>query len=119
MQLQEGPRYGAFGGRETGMAIMAISVTPVGTGSPSVGAYVAEAVRVLEESGLRYELRAMHTEVEGDLERLLALVPEIHRACFALGAQRVSTVIKIDERRDAPSSIAGKVRSVEHRRRRA
>jgi len=98
------------------MAIMAISVTPIGTGSPSVGAYVAEAVRVLDDSGLRYNLGAMHTEVEGDLASLLALVPRIHQACFGLGAQRVSTVIKIDDRRDAPSSIAGKVQSVRRRR---
>jgi len=101
------------------MAIMAISVTPIGTGSPSVGRYVAEAIRVIEASGLRYELRAMHTEMEGELAALLAVVPRIHEACFALGASRVSTVIKIDDRRDAPSSIASKVRSVQQRRSRA
>lgn len=97
------------------MAILAISVTPIGTGSPSVGEYVAEALRVIVRSGLPYRLRAMHTEVEGGLEELLRLVPEIHRACFARGARRLSTVIKIDDRRDAPSSIEGKVRSVEER----
>ncbi len=97
------------------MAIMAISVTPIGTGSPSVGEYVAAAVRAIERSGLRYELNAMHTVVEGDLEALLRLVPEIHEACFARGARRVSTVMKIDDRRDAPSSIEGKVRSVRER----
>ncbi|HKV45285.1 MAG TPA: MTH1187 family thiamine-binding protein [bacterium] len=94
------------------MAILAISVTPIGTGSPSVGAYVADALGVIERSGLRYQPRAMHTEVEGGLEELLALVPAIHRACFARGVLRLSTVIKIDDRRDAPSSIEGKVRSV-------
>jgi uncharacterized protein (TIGR00106 family) len=100
------------------MAIMAISVTPVGTGSPGVGEYVAEAVRVIERSGLRWELTAMHTLVEGDLDALLRLVPEIHAAMFARGARRVSTVVKIDDRRDAPSSIEGKVRSVRERMRR-
>jgi uncharacterized protein (TIGR00106 family) len=97
------------------MAMMAISVTPVGTGSPSVGEYVADAVRVIEASGLEYELNAMHTVVQGDLEEVLRLVPEIHRACFARGARRVSTVLKIDDRRDVPSSIAAKVRSVRAR----
>ncbi len=97
------------------MAILAISVTPIGTGSPSVGAYVADALRVIEQSGLRYRLNAMHTEVEGELEEVLRLIPAIHRACFTRGAKRVSTVIKIDDRRDAPSSIEGKVRSVEAR----
>ncbi|HYM90416.1 MAG TPA: MTH1187 family thiamine-binding protein [bacterium] len=97
------------------MAILAISVTPIGTGTPSVGAYVADALRVIEQSGLRYRLNAMHTEVEGELEEVLRLIPAIHHACFARGAKRVSTVIKIDDRRDAPSSIEGKVRSVEAR----
>jgi uncharacterized protein (TIGR00106 family) len=97
------------------MAILAISVTPVGTGSTGVGEYVADALRVIERSGLRYRLNAMHTEIEGELEPLLRLVPQIHEACFARGAKRVSTVIKIDDRRDAPSSIEGKVRSVKER----
>lgn len=97
------------------MAMMAISVTPIGTGSPSVGEYVADAVRVIAASGLEYELNAMDTVVQGDLREMLLLVPEIHRVCFARGARRVSTVIKIDDRRDAPSSIAGKVRSVHER----
>ncbi len=97
------------------MAILAISVTPIGTGSTSVGEYVADALRVIERSGLRYTLNAMHTEVEGELDEILRLVPEIHRALFARGARRVSTVMKIDDRRDAPSSIEGKVRSVKER----
>ena len=97
------------------MAIMAISVTPIGTGSTGVGEFVAEAVRVIDRSGLRYELNAMHTVVEGDLAALLRLVGEIHAALFARGARRLSTVVKLDDRRDAPSTIEGKVRSVQAR----
>jgi uncharacterized protein (TIGR00106 family) len=97
------------------MAILAISVTPIGTGSPSVGEYVADALRVIERSGLSYRLNAMHTEVEGELEPLLRLIPQIHQACFARGARRISTVVKIDDRRDASSSIEGKVRSVKEK----
>jgi uncharacterized protein (TIGR00106 family) len=97
------------------MAVMAISVTPIGTGSTGVGEFVAEAMRVIERSGLRYELNAMHTDVEGDLAALMRLVPEIHAALFAKGAQRLSTVIKVDDRRDAASTIEGKVRSVRAR----
>lgn len=97
------------------MAIMAISVTPIGTGSTGVGEFVAEAVRVIARSGLRYELNAMHTVVEGDLPVLMGLVPEIHAALFARGARRLSTVIKLDDRRDVPSTIEGKMRSVQAR----
>jgi uncharacterized protein (TIGR00106 family) len=97
------------------VAIMAISVTPIGTGSTGVGEFVATALGVIERSGLRYELNAMHTVVEGDLAALMALVPEIHAALFANGARRLSTVIKIDDRRDTPSTIEAKVRSVRAR----
>ena len=82
-----------------------------------MGEYVADALRVIERSGLSYRLNAMHTEVEGELEQLLRLIPRIHQACFARGARRISTVVKIDDRRDASSSIEGKVQSVEGRRR--
>lgn len=97
------------------MAIMAISVSPVGTGSTGVGDFVADALRVIERSGMRYELNAMHTVIEDDLDRLLGLVPAIHAALAAKGAKRLSTVIKIDDRRDVPSTMDAKVRSVQAR----
>ncbi len=45
----------------------------------------------------------------------MGLVSEIHTALFAKGAKRLSTVIKLDDRRDAPSTIEGKVRSARTR----
>jgi uncharacterized protein (TIGR00106 family) len=94
---------------------MEISVTPLGTPTPSVGEYVAAAVEVIRRSGLPHRLNPMGTTVEGDLEALLALVPRLHDAVFALGAVRVSTLLKIDDRRDRPSRIDAKIVSVEER----
>ena len=96
------------------MAIIEISVVPLGTGTPSVSDYVARAMRILEdEHDIKYELTAMGTIIEGDLDLLLELVGKIHRSPFEVGAKRVVTTVKIDERRDKPSSISGKVESVE------
>ncbi len=95
------------------MAIAVISVVPLGTSSTSLSKYVANAVRVLESAtDVKYELTAMGTIIEGDLERLLSLARQMHQSAFDAGAIRVSTTIKIDERRDKQSSIAGKVASV-------
>jgi uncharacterized protein (TIGR00106 family) len=56
------------------MAIIDISVVPVGTPSPSVSQYVAGAVGMLEkEPGIKYEVTAMNTIIEGDLATLLSL----------------------------------------------
>jgi uncharacterized protein (TIGR00106 family) len=90
-----------------------ISVVPVGTESPSVSRYVAGAVRLLRnEPGIRYELTAMNTIMEGDLDRLMAAALKMHRSAFDAGAQRVVTTIHIDERRDKPLTIEGKVKAV-------
>lgn len=95
------------------MALMDISVVPVGTESPSVSKYVAGAVRLLKnEPGIKYELTAMNTIIEGELDKLLAVALKMHRSAFSAGAKRVVTTIRIDERRDKPLTIEGKVRAV-------
>jgi uncharacterized protein (TIGR00106 family) len=55
------------------MAVMEISVVPLGTRTPSISDYVSEAVKILEKEGLEYQLTAMGTIVEADLERLFDL----------------------------------------------
>jgi uncharacterized protein (TIGR00106 family) len=95
------------------MAMIDISVVPVGMGSPSGSAYVAGAVRILKnEPGIKYELTAMNTIIEGDLEKLLSLALRMHRSPFDAGAKRVVTTIRIDERIDKPLTIEGKVKAV-------
>jgi uncharacterized protein (TIGR00106 family) len=95
------------------MAMMDISIVPVGTGSPSVSAFVAGAVKILQkEPGIRYELTAMSTIVEGDLDKLLAVAQKMHRSAFDAGAQRVVTNIRLDDRRDKPLTMEGKVKAV-------
>lgn len=96
------------------MAIVELSVVPVGTGTPSVSKYVAGAVRILQtERDIKYNLTAMGTIIEGDLEHLLTLVRKMHQSAFDIGAMRVVTTVKIDERRDKPVSISGKIESVQ------
>ena len=95
------------------MAMIEVSIVPVGTPTPSVSQYVAGAVRILQgEKDIKYELTPMGTIIEGDLEQLLTLVRKMHQSTFDAGAMRVVTTVKIDERRDKPSSISGKVEAV-------
>jgi uncharacterized protein (TIGR00106 family) len=95
------------------VAIVAVSIAPIGTGT-SVGRYVAEALRVARaQDRVRVELGAMFTTLEGELGDVLDLVRRMQDAVFAAGAERVSTVVKIDERRDRAASAAEKVQAVE------
>jgi len=95
------------------MAIIEISVMPLGTGTPSLSKYVAGAIKVLQaEKNVKYEMSSMGTNIEGDLEQLFDLARRMHSSAFAAGAQRVVTTIKIDERRDQVATIQSKVASV-------
>ncbi len=98
------------------MAIAEVTIAPLGTGSPSVSRYVAECHKVLaQEKGLKYQLTPMSTIIEGDLDRILEAVRKMHEVPFAAGAMRVSTSIKIDDRRDKELTMAGKIQSVEEK----
>src|SRR4030043_985726 len=95
------------------MAIAEISVVPLGTKTPSVSQYVARAIKVLErERDIRYEITAMGTIVEGDLDRILALVKKMHEGVFEEGVARVLTTVKIDERRENAQGMKEKVDSL-------
>ena len=97
------------------MAVMEISVVPVGTDNPSLSHYVAECVAIVKEKGLPYELTSMGTNVEGELRDLLLLAEKMHELPFKRGAQRVLTSIKVDDRRDKGLNIRGKKEAVEKR----
>ena len=95
------------------MAIVEVSCVPLGTKTPSVSQYVARAVKVLEhEKGIKYEITAMGTIIEGDLDRILAVVRKMHEETFGSGVTRVVTTVKIDDRRDKAQSMKGKVDSI-------
>jgi len=97
------------------MAIMEISVVPLGTGSSSVSQFVAGCVKIVEEKGVKYMVTAMGTEIEGEVGELLGLAEQMHHAPFAKGVQRVVTTIKIDDRRDKELKIEGKINAVHTR----
>jgi uncharacterized protein (TIGR00106 family) len=95
------------------MAIAEVSVVPLGTKTPSVSQYVALAIKVLEkEEGVKHETTAMGTIIEGDLDRILAVVKKMHEEVFGEGVARVVTTIKIDDRRDKAHSIRAKLDSL-------
>jgi len=98
------------------VAIAEVTVIPIGTGSTSLSAYVADMQRVLKTvEGITYELTSMGTIIEGPLGRILAAVEALHESPFKGGAQRVSTSVKIDDRRDKDSTSRSKLEAVERK----
>jgi len=94
------------------MALLEISVVPLGTSTPSIGDYVADVIRTCKRSKVKYRLTDMGTIVEGRPGDLFKLAQKLHETPFKKGAKRVMTTLSIDDRRDKEVRLDGKVNSV-------
>lgn len=91
--------------------IVAFSVTPLGVGE-GVSDAVADAVRVVRDSGLPNRTDAMFTSIEGEWDEVMAVVRQAVDA-VAARAPRVSVVLKADIRPGVEDGLTSKVESVE------
>jgi len=95
------------------MAILEISIVPIGTEGTSLSSYVADCVRILKKEKVRHELTSMGTNIEGNLKDLIRVALQMHEVPFRKGARRVLTTLKIDDRRDKKGTLSGKKKSVQ------
>lgn len=94
------------------MILAQLSVYPIGEGV-SLGRFVKKGVKIIEESGLTYQVGGMSTSVEvPDLKVLFELIEKIHQAQLDEGAERVIVELKVDDRHDKKATLEGKVNSV-------
>ncbi len=91
--------------------IVAFSVTPLGIGE-DVGEVVAEAVRVVRQSGLPNHTDAMFTSIEGEWDEVMRVIKQAVEA-VAAKAPRVSMVLKADMRSGVTDGLTSKVEALE------
>lgn len=93
------------------MVIVEFVIVPLG--EKSLSRYVAEVVKLLERNGVKYQLTPMATIIEVPTVReAFDIIEEAHELVFKLGAERVSTTVRIDDRRDKRVRMEDKVKSV-------
>jgi uncharacterized protein (TIGR00106 family) len=93
--------------------LLEFSMYPLGKGE-SVGAQVARSLDIIDQSGLRYQLHAMGTVLEGEWDECFAVV----KKCFDAMIQdcpRVEVVLKVDHRAGQTDRLQTKISSVEKR----
>lgn len=64
---------------------------------------VDECIELIKKSGLKYEIGANSTTVEGDLDKVFELAKKVHLIPFELGCERVITIFRIDQKKDGLS----------------
>ncbi|MGB3482906.1 MAG: thiamine-binding protein [Mycobacterium sp.] len=93
--------------------IVAFSISPTtGDETGSVGAAVAEAVRIVRASGLPHETNAMFTNIEGEWDEVMAVVKQAVDAVAAV-APRVGLVLKADIRPGHTGQLTAKMERLE------
>lgn len=91
--------------------IVEFTLVPIGVGV-SLSEYIAACERILQESGLTYELHANGTNVEGEWEQVFATIRRCHEKLHTMGVPRLHTEIKLGTRIDRSQNMSEKVASV-------
>lgn len=94
------------------MALLEVSVVPVGTESPSISSFIAEACKEAKRNGIKFDVTPTSTVMEGDVTALIDVARQMHEAAFRGGSARVVTNISIDERRDKDLTMEHSVSAV-------
>ncbi len=96
------------------VSIAEFSIHPIGTGT-SVGKYVKGALEAISRiEGLEYQVTPMATILEAkDVQTILKAVEASHSALRSMGAKRISSILRIDERLDKPRRMKDKTESVQ------
>jgi len=91
--------------------IVDLCVVPIGVGV-SVSEYVAACERVLTDAGLKIQLHAYGTNIEGEWDTVFAAIKKCHEKVHEMGAPRITTTIKLGTRTDRKQTMEDKVTSV-------
>ena len=90
-----------------------LSIMPV-SDEAHLSESVAMAVKIIDDSGLEYQLNAMGTLIKGDWKEVMQVVKKCHDAILDT-TDRVVTQIKIDDDKSVDRTFSDKVKSVENK----
>jgi uncharacterized protein (TIGR00106 family) len=88
-----------------------LCVVPLGVGV-SVSEYIAACEKVLKEVGLKTQLHAYGTNIEGEWDAVFAAIKKCHEVVHQMGAPRITTTLKFGTRIDRAQTMEDKVNSV-------
>jgi len=91
--------------------IVDFCLVPLGVGV-SVGKYVAACQEVFEEAGLKTQLHAYGTNIEGEWDEVFQAIKKCHETIHQMGAPRISSTLKFGTRTDRNQTMEEKVKSV-------
>ncbi|MEA2107167.1 MAG: thiamine-binding protein [Bacteroidota bacterium] len=70
---------------------------------------VDEAIKVINDSGLRYRVCPFETVIEGPYQDIMSVVEKLQEVCFEKGADEMLVYVKIQNRKNGNVTIEDKM----------
>jgi uncharacterized protein (TIGR00106 family) len=94
--------------------IVDFCLVPIGVGV-SVSKYIAECEKIISEAGLKSQMHANGTNIEGEWEDVFAAIKRCHERAHEMGVPRISSTIRLGTRTDRDQTMVDKIRSVQEK----
>ena len=76
-------------------ALVSIQILPKTKDGEDVIPYVDEAIRIIDESGVKYQVHPLETTMEGELEHLFSVITKMNERMMEIGSKNVISQIKV------------------------
>lgn len=75
--------------------LLSIQIIPKTPNGEDVIPYVDRAIEVIQASGVKHQVNALETTMEGELSELLEIVRQMNEAVYEFGSPSIISQIKI------------------------
>jgi len=76
-------------------ALVSVQILPKTKDGEDIIPYVDEAIRVIQESGVKYEVHPLETTMEGELEQLFSIIVKMNERMMEIGSKNVISQVKV------------------------
>ena len=91
--------------------IVDFCIVPIGVGV-SVSTYIAACQLIFKKAGLKTQMHAYGTNLEGDWDTVFETIKDCYERVHEMGAPRITATIKLGTRIDREQTMEDKVQSV-------
>lgn len=78
----------------------------------SLSKYITACQQILDKAGLKTQLHAYGTNIEGDWDVIMETIKQCHIKVHSMGAPRINTTLKVGSRIDREQTMQEKIDSV-------
>ncbi|MBN2115224.1 MAG: MTH1187 family thiamine-binding protein [Anaerolineales bacterium] len=92
--------------------IVDLCIIPIGVGI-SLSSYVAACEKILLDAGLKTQLHANGTNIEGEWDEVFDAIRRCHETLHEMGVPRIAATIRVGTRTDRHQTMEDKIQSVQ------